>query len=135
MNDEKWKIGKINSCVVSDTKVSNTNFPNITNGSDDEKHAVDYYSGHLVCESIGNYNHALVISKAPEMIDACRAAMAIFKACGISENDTIVKEQYKKVKDVIDCIDHNCIHEWVRPIINCVDYFCSKCKKPSPHNK
>ena len=65
---ENWKIGNHPSQVVSDTKVQNRFFPSPPNptASQDEDKAI--YGGYLVCESVGNNDHAKLIASAPEML-------------------------------------------------------------------
>lgn len=51
-----WRVGRRGSCVVADQPT-----PEIA-GSDD----VEYYGGHLICESVSQAN-AKLIAVAPEM--------------------------------------------------------------------
>lgn len=76
---EKWKVGKRPSVVVSDTKTHNTNFPTHPNPTESQEEDKEYQGGFLVCESIGNSNHAKLIAAAPELLNAC-AVEAIKKA-------------------------------------------------------
>lgn len=77
----KWKIGNLSSTVVSDEVVINTNFPSPPSPPFSPAEDVEYYGGYLVCESIGNSNHASLIAAAPDMYEALK----------------MVKEKYGKV--------------------------------------
>lgn len=68
-----WKIGKQKSVVVSDEKIKNTNFPSPPNPEESHDEDVKYYGGYLVCESIGNTEHAKLIAAAPELLEVARA--------------------------------------------------------------
>lgn len=74
-----WKIGKQNSVVVSNHPIRNTNFPvppNRETSTDDE---IDYYGGYLVCESVGNDEHARLISSAPDLLNAIQYYLNVQK--------------------------------------------------------
>lgn len=64
--NETWSIGKIKSCVVSDVKVKNTNFPSPPNPSESNDNDIGHYGGYMVCESVGNKEHGDLIAAAPE---------------------------------------------------------------------
>lgn len=70
MENQIWKIGDHQSTVVSDTKVKNTNFPSPPNPEESRDDEVKYYGGYLICESIGNYKIAKLISAAPDLLNA-----------------------------------------------------------------
>jgi len=70
---ENWKIGDHSSTVVSDTVVKNTNFPVPPNPEDSSRSDIEYYGGHLICESIGNRQHAHLISAAPDMLEVLKS--------------------------------------------------------------
>jgi hypothetical protein len=65
---ENWKIGNYKSCVVSDTKVKNTNFPSPPNPEESRDEDIEFYGGYLICESIGNNQHAKLIAAAPDLL-------------------------------------------------------------------
>ena len=66
---EKWKIGNLQSTVVSNKKQKNEFFPVQLNPSESKDEEVEYYGGYLVCESIGNSKARNLISAAPEMLE------------------------------------------------------------------
>jgi len=70
--DEVWEIGKLNSTIVSDKVVINTNFPSPPNPPFSHAEDKEYYGGYLICESIGNKQHANLISAAPDMYEALK---------------------------------------------------------------
>ena len=63
----EWRIGKMGGTVVADSKTSDT--PNT--GHDD----VEYYGGHLICESIETQANARLIAAAPDLLEACKMAL------------------------------------------------------------
>ena len=71
LNIENWKVGKIESTVVSNKKIKNTNFPTPPNPEESRDEEIEYYGGYLVCESIGNKLHADIISAAFDMLEFC----------------------------------------------------------------
>lgn len=70
MKKQNWKIGSYPSTVVSDTKITNTNFPVPLNPKESRDEEMDYYGGYLVCESVGNIETAKLIAAAPELLEA-----------------------------------------------------------------
>ncbi|WP_299153122.1 hypothetical protein [uncultured Christiangramia sp.] len=68
-----WKIGRIESVVVSDKKVKNTNFPIPPNPSESREVEKQYYGGYLICESIANSIDAKLIAAAPKMYEALKS--------------------------------------------------------------
>ncbi len=76
--EEKWKIGKQQSVVVSDTKVKNTNFPIPPNPEESKDEDLEYYGGYLICESIGNDQHAKKIAAVPELINAVQSLITSY---------------------------------------------------------
>ena len=63
-----WRVGLQRSTVVADAPV-----PGIR-GSD----ALDYYGGHLICESVAPQNRP-IIAAAPDLLAACNAAAAMME--------------------------------------------------------
>ena len=61
-----WRVGH-GSWVVSDTAVTGMD------GSD----AVEFYGGHLICESVNGPNSHL-IAAAPDLLEACEAMALAF---------------------------------------------------------
>lgn len=72
-----WRIGNDNSCVVTDFPVKNTNFPIPPNMSETDNVCVEFYGGHLIAESIGNISDAMLISAAPDLLDAINYYFAV----------------------------------------------------------
>lgn len=62
---ENWKIGKINSVVITDSEEGLEESTGHT-GED----AKEYYGGNLVCESIYRFKDAMLIAAAPRMLEA-----------------------------------------------------------------
>ena len=94
-----WKIGNQNSVVVSDEKVKNTNFPVPPNPQISNDSEIDYYGGYLICESIGNNEHANLISAAPDLLDAIKYYFMVKnEACGVnwSKNPDHVQQKFLK---------------------------------------
>lgn len=77
MEKQTWKIGIHKSAVVSNTKVKNTNFPSPPNPAESRDSDIGFYGGYLVCESIGNVEHARLIAAAPEMLEALEEVKAL----------------------------------------------------------
>jgi hypothetical protein len=75
MENQKWKIGKHKSVVVSDTKIENNNFPSPPNPKFSTDDHIEYYGGFLVCESIGNDKVAKLISVAPQLLKCLKEAI------------------------------------------------------------
>jgi hypothetical protein len=67
---ENWKIGNIPTTVITD---SEDGFPINTGHTGSQAH--EYYGGNLVCESIARRNDALLISAAPDLLEACKSVM------------------------------------------------------------
>ena len=67
-----WSVGKA-YCVVSDVPV-----PEIGGANE-----VDYYGGHMICESIASINRPIV-SAAPDMFDALVAVKECIERSGLS---------------------------------------------------
>lgn len=80
MNNEKWKVGNHPSTIVSDTKVQNTNFPTPPNKTESDDADVEHYGGYLVCESIGNHQHANLIAAAPELLQQLKMMFDKFQS-------------------------------------------------------
>lgn len=74
-----WKIGNHRSTVVSDEKVMNTNFPAPPNREESAEDEIQHYGGYLVCESIGNADHAKLIAAAPDLLKAILAMLELSK--------------------------------------------------------
>jgi len=75
MENQKWKVGKHKSVVVSDTKIKNTNFPSPPNPEFSENSDIEYYGGFLICESVGNDKIAQLIAAAPELLKCLKEAI------------------------------------------------------------
>ena len=77
----KWKIGNYPWCVVSDTVVKNTNFPVPPNPSEtsEDDESFEYYGGHLICESIGNKDHAKLIAAAPDLLESIKYYFSVLQ--------------------------------------------------------
>jgi hypothetical protein len=89
---ENWKIVKHKSCVVSDVKQINTNFPNPPNPETSEDSDIEYYGGYLVCESIGNDKTAKLITAAPELLEAAINAIRIVDLWAPNYSEKQIKE-------------------------------------------
>ena len=93
MENQKWKIGKFKSVVVSDTKIKNTNFPSPPNPDYSEDNELEYYGGYLICESVANDKIAQLISAAPDMLEALQNLE--------NDNNVIPEHAWKLIKDAI----------------------------------
>lgn len=98
---ENWKIGKHPSTVVSDVKVKNTNFPVPTNPEESRDEDIEHYGGYLVCESIGNFNHAKLIAAAPELLEALCKARALLISMGVEVTNRIGGDEMKYINAAI----------------------------------
>lgn len=65
---ENWKIGNHSSEVVSDT-------PQRSDDNSMSQESIEYYGGHLVCESVGNERAARLITAAPDLLEALQEAV------------------------------------------------------------
>lgn len=65
-----WRIGKHPQYIVSDSKVTNTNFPSPPNQAISDDKEMGYYGGYMICESVGNSDDAKLIACAPELLEA-----------------------------------------------------------------
>ncbi len=93
---ETWTKGKTGGCVVTNT---NEGFSENTGHSGID--ARKYYGGSLICESIYREKDIALISAAPDLLDACLTAKAIYESLGINENSRIGGDQYKKLLQAI----------------------------------
>lgn len=59
LKQEVWKVGKVLGCVVSNVPVGRS--------AESAGGEIEYYGGHLVCESIAKTDHAEIIAGAIEM--------------------------------------------------------------------
>jgi hypothetical protein len=75
MENQKWKISKHKSVVVSDTKIQNTNFPSPPNPEFSEEKDIEYYGGYLICESVENDKIAQLIAAAPQLLKCLKEAI------------------------------------------------------------
>ncbi len=103
-----WKVGNTKSVVVSDEKVTNTNFPSPPNLKISDDGDIEFYGGYLICESIGNKDHAKLIAAAPDLFSAIKYYFDVLKeANGINwdafPDHTLEKMQaaFKKAGGVI----------------------------------
>lgn len=95
---ENWKVGKHKSCVVSDVKQKNTNFPIPPNKVESEDSEIEFYGGYLVCESIGNGESAKLIALAPEMLATLKTVCS--RLIGVDDAlRSYVEDIIKKVKN------------------------------------
>lgn len=62
--EEEWKVGNHPSIVVSNKKVRNSNFPTPPNPEESRDEDMEHYGGYMICESIGNPEHAKLIAQA-----------------------------------------------------------------------
>ena len=93
---ENWSIGKMGGTVITDTT---DGLPENSGhmGTDANK----YYGGALVCESIWRRKDAVLISAAPDLLEACSKAIAILQAQGINSENRIVGKQYQEIEAAI----------------------------------
>ena len=86
----EWKVGKNGSSVVSNSDEGLT----INGATGDD--AIKYYGGNLICESVSKAN-ALLISKAPEMLEAMQ------DFCNRVDNGEVKSiKTYNKFKQLIE---------------------------------
>jgi len=97
MKGENWKIGNYKSVVVSNEKVRNTNFPCPPNAEESIDEDVEHYGGYLVCESIGNRDHAKLIAAAPDMLEALIELIS-FASEWINDNHPAMKKARSVIK-------------------------------------
>jgi len=93
MEKETWKVGLHPSTVVSDTKIKNTNFPSPPNEKESPDADIEIYGGYLVCESIGNSEHASLIAAAPETArqrDMLLFALKEIQKLSVNHNDDVM---------------------------------------------
>lgn len=74
-----WKIGKYPSVIISDTKIQNENFPRLLTPAESPDSDIENYGGYMVCESIGNKQHAHLISAAPEMYETLKMVLEKYR--------------------------------------------------------
>lgn len=86
-----WRVGKT-GCVVADVPVPEMG------GSDD----VDYYGGHLICESVTPAN-AKLISAAPDLLKAAKAILAHF--AGAQHDDVPLPIGERRWDDLCHAVD------------------------------
>lgn len=91
----KWKLGNVPMCVISDT--TDTEGFKDNSGHTDS----DYYGGLLICESIWKSSDALLISKAPEMLDYLMDAINENKS-GEKISDGWFKNVEQLIKEAIE---------------------------------
>ena len=60
-----------------------------------------FYGGTLIAESIHRKEDVSLISAAPDLLEACIAAKAIFEAEGITKDHRIVGGEYTLIVDAI----------------------------------
>ena len=75
MKTQHWKVGKMTSTVVSDTRQVNKNFPVPPNTKKSRNKEIEYYGGFLVCESIANHKTAKLIAAAPQLLKCLKEAI------------------------------------------------------------
>lgn len=98
----KWKIGNLSSTVVSDEVVINTNFPSPPSPPFSPAEDVEYYGGYLVCESIGNSNHASLIAAAPDLFEAVEKAQTILAKWIVPDSKISDKTALEALVGVLD---------------------------------
>ena len=97
MKKEIWSKGKNGGTVITDTA---DGLPENSGHSGTD--AFDCYGGSLICESICRKKDVALISAAPDLLECCKTAKAIYEAQGINENSRIGGEQYQQLLQAIN---------------------------------
>ncbi len=88
-----WSIGRPGTVVTS----CGDGFPG-GDGRDDLR----YYGGYLIAESILKKPDAQLIAAAPDLLESCLTAKAMYEAQGINERSIIGGAQYSQLLQAIN---------------------------------
>ncbi len=91
----KWMVSKLVPAVVSDTE-DTSGFSDHTGHTD-----IDYYGGLLICESIWKKEDALLISKAPEMLEMLKKVLDVNEHHGFNGH-SINRQIEKLIKEATE---------------------------------